>query len=389
MDSSFELDMATLVVARIVTVLVFAAGVTIMTLRRSQRETVLFCYALASGIMAWVTAFVAARTGLPIILAAHVAFVAATVSLQLAAMAALCGRRVHPALLVIAPLGAFVATFALDLSIGQASSLSAVILVLQLSLVFGYVVAHGGAVIRLRTAILMALGYALSLASAVARIVGTIYWPELLVNPLSSMPANTLPFLASYLGTILITLSWVAALKDRAEAALSDLANRDELTGLANRRQMRLHGGQLWRQARQQGTACTLIVIDIDHFKSVNDRWGHDEGDRVLLAFSEALRRLRPEPQLVARMGGEEFCLLLLGIEAQGAHQVSEMLRYDLERHVLLPNGLPVRFSAGIAQATLADDSVEAAYRRADHALYQAKASGRDCAIIAQEPLAA
>lgn len=383
MGPAIQLDMMTLVLARIISVVVFAIGVTIMTLTRSRRETVLFCYAMFAGIGAWATIIAASATGNMVAMVAHVGLLTGTISLQWAALAHLVARPVRRRWLLGPPLLAMAITVALHFDPGQASLFSSCVLVVQLGAVAGFAALQHTPNIRMRTKILIASGYALSLASASARIVGTLLWPNEFADPLAAVPANTLPFIASYLGTILITLSWLAALKDKAEAALSELAFRDELTGIANRRYLSKRGRELWKQSRFQGTIFTLILLDVDHFKSINDRWGHDEGDRVLRALGQALRDLQPRPEIAARAGGEEFCLIFLGLDARTAQQVSEDLRDTFADLVRLPDGQPVRFSAGIAQSDMGDATVEAVYSRADRGLYEAKASGRDCAVVA------
>lgn len=383
MGSTLQLDMMTLVLARIISVVVFAIGVTIMTLSRSRRETVLFCYALFSGIAAWATIIAASATGHTLAMVAHVGFLTGTISLQWAALGILVGRPVRRIWLVLPPAAVMLVTLVLHFTPGDASLLSACVLVVQLAVVAIFAALQTTPSIRVRTKVLIALGYAMSFLSSLSRVIGTLLWPDQFADPLAAVPANTLPFLASYLGTILITLSWLAALKDKAEAALSDMAFRDELTGIANRRYLSKRGRELWKQSRFQGTIFTLILLDIDHFKSINDRWGHDEGDRVLRALGQSLRDLLPRPEIAARAGGEEFCLVFLGLDARAAQQASENLRDAFAAVVRLPDGQPVRFSAGIAQSDQGDATVEAVYSRADRGLYEAKASGRDCAVLA------
>ncbi len=125
-----------------------------------------------------------------------------------------------------------------------------------------------------------------------------------------------------------------------------------------------------------------MILLDIDHFKSINDRWGHDEGDRVLRGLGQALTDLRPRPEIAARAGGRGILPGLRGRRRpRGAAGERGPARH-LRRAPAPSRWQPVRFSAGIAQSDGADGSMEAVYSRADRALYQAKAGGRDCAVI-------
>lgn len=382
MDGPLVLDMPTLVFARIISVLVFAIGVPIMTLRKDRPETAIFCWSLLMALCSWVTVIGAVLTSNIYIAALYTGCISATVALQWAAIVSLAGRRIHPIWFAGPPIGVMVSVLAFQLNSAEAALLSCCVLSLQLGVASAFVMVCGRRVVRSSTAVLMALGYAISFCSAISRPLEFFIFGQVSIYALSGDPTNTLPFLSSYVGTTLIILSWLAALKDRAEARLAELAFRDELTGLANRRALHEQGRRTWAQARLQGFAFTMVVIDLDHFKQVNDQWGHEEGDRVLSVFGKALSTAQPPPALAARMGGEEFALIYTGADARAAHDFVEAFRDDLVAQLQLPDGRPMRFSAGIAQAGMSDDSISALYRRADAALYQAKACGRDCAII-------
>lgn len=163
---------------------------------------------------------------------------------------------------------------------------------------------------------------------------------------------------------------------------LSRQAREDSLTGLANRREADRRLAELVHAGQP-----TLVLIDIDHFKQINDMLGHAVGDLALQTMAAALRAITPAPALCARVGGEEF---LLAFEALAAEQVAAVLQ-QLRKRLLgpeLPAGPgvpPLRFSAGLATVR-AGESAEAAYRRADGALYAAKAEGRDQTRIAGDP---
>lgn len=382
MGANFQLDMTTLIVARIMGLVVLFIGVTVMTLQRDRRETVLFCGALAMAVLGWAAIIAAVATHNSLITVLYAGFVTATVSLQGAALATLFGRRIDRTWFLLPPIAAMAIALLYRLQGADITLFGAVVLCVQLVWTCGFVVRQGAPFVRGRTSTLLVVGFVVSFVSAAMRFVGEVFWPDLIRDPLASGPANALPFLASYIGTLLITLGWLSALKDRAEGALAELAFKDELTGLANRRRFHETGRLLWLRAKRENTALTLALLDIDHFKAVNDRWGHGEGDRVLRIMGQSIAELCRTGDLAARVGGEEFCLLLPGLDGRNAHRLSEQLRERLDECLRLPDGSAVRFSAGIAQAGLQDDSVDALYRRADSALYQAKASGRDCAII-------
>lgn len=388
MDAALTLDMTTLVLARIVSIVVFAIGVPIMTLRKDRPETAIFCWSLVAAILSWVTVIAAVATHNVFVVALYAGCISATVSLQWAAVVAMTGRKVHSAWFLVPPIGVTVVTVGLQLPPEAAAILSCIVLSMQLAAASVFVMICGRRVVRPSTAVLMALGYAFSFCSAISRPLEVFLMGDVNLYALSGDPANTLPFFGSYIGTTLIILSWLAALKDRAEARLAQLAFCDELTGLSNRRSLHEEGRKLWTQSRWQGSAFTVVVLDLDYFKQVNDRWGHDEGDRVLAAFGATVMAAQPVPAIAARMGGEEFCLIYSGVDASTAHGFVERLRDAFADTLRLPDGSPVRFSAGVAQSDPTDDSITSVYRRADNALYQAKAGGRDCAVIGL-PLAA
>lgn len=119
-----------------------------------------------------------------------------------------------------------------------------------------------------------------------------------------------------------------------------------------------------------------MALLDIDHFKRVNDDHGHTVGDRVLQQFAEVLSRQLRVSDILVRWGGEEFLLILPGIDVDGARQALERLRHSLSLEYLSPRGLQVTFSAGIinARGMNSNDLVESV----DQKLYQAKGRGRD-----------
>ncbi len=163
------------------------------------------------------------------------------------------------------------------------------------------------------------------------------------------------------------------------EAELSRVAATDPLTGLANRRAFHLELARRMQLARDKGLPSCVAIFDLDHFKGVNDRWGHDVGDRVLEAFADAARRSVREHDLVARLGGEEFGIILAGASAEQARTVCERLRAAIAGAPMAVEAavVPMTVSAGIA---VLDGSIppEEVLRAADAALYRAKRAGRN-----------
>lgn len=168
-----------------------------------------------------------------------------------------------------------------------------------------------------------------------------------------------------------------------AQAELTRLAYRDTLTDLYNRRYFDEHFQREWERARRSRQPLALLLLDLDHFKSYNDRYGHPAGDTCLVEFAHLLARCATRPaDIVARLGGEEFGLVLPETSALGGVEVAQRLQMLL-RHTAIPHeGSPkgiMTFSAGVAAIEAPDGPGPAElFEQADRALYEVKRRGRD-----------
>jgi len=170
-------------------------------------------------------------------------------------------------------------------------------------------------------------------------------------------------------------------LRDNVQSSI-EMAITDALTGLHNRRYMETHLGTLVEQAAQRGKPLAALVLDIDHFKSINDTHGHDAGDDVLREFALRIRRSIRNIDLACRFGGEEFVVVMPDTDMAVAAAVAERLRrrvagepFPIQRGTTLLN---VTLSIGIAALGGAEDTAAAMLKRADQALYRAKRDGRN-----------
>jgi diguanylate cyclase (GGDEF)-like protein len=175
-------------------------------------------------------------------------------------------------------------------------------------------------------------------------------------------------------------LQKVAAL----QAELQEQALRDPLTGLLNRRALQQRFDDCTRRDGPQRLPLALVLLDVDHFKSVNDRHGHATGDTVLRELGAALQAGLRAGDMVFRFGGEEFALLLPGADAAGAVRRVTALREHLNAQPLPSVPEPITFSAGVTAWPAGGDTLDALLRAADAAMYRAKAEGRDRVVAAK-----
>ena len=171
--------------------------------------------------------------------------------------------------------------------------------------------------------------------------------------------------------------------RKRMEQELERQASRDHLTGAYNRRAFDSALRQAMQEAEQDGQPLSLLLLDIDHFKAVNDRHGHDVGDRVLQSVAERLSASLRSSDLLARWGGEEFAILLPGTPLKGAATFADRLRTQIAEQRL--HGISITVSIGIG-GLRAGEGPEPLLRRVDAALYRAKNAGRNSVVVDTEP---
>lgn len=157
----------------------------------------------------------------------------------------------------------------------------------------------------------------------------------------------------------------------------------DELTGLWNRRFLQRRLAAELHAARRHGHGLSVAMVDVDHFKAVNDAHGHQVGDETLVVVAQRLTQAVRAEDVVGRWGGEEFLAILPRIDADGAHAVAERIRRDVAQAPAGPQQIAVTVSVGCA--TLDDEtSADLLLRRADEALYAAKRAGRNAVVVAE-----
>lgn len=187
---------------------------------------------------------------------------------------------------------------------------------------------------------------------------------------------------------LLVTVGFVMVATNRLHVQLERQSATDPLTGLLNRRAFAALHARAQERSRRFGHTVAMLIVDLDHFKQINDRFGHDTGDRVLVDFAERVAAVLGPHDHLARFGGEEFAILLANASANEAYGRASTIRQLVQRRV--DRDLPVyTCSIGIACLDAADASLARLTSVADRALYRAKAGGRNRVEVTDEALAA
>jgi diguanylate cyclase (GGDEF)-like protein len=191
--------------------------------------------------------------------------------------------------------------------------------------------------------------------------------------------------LESFLMTIATAFILLAMSKERTELRHKTAAMTDPLTGLLNRRAFLQDAEALLQQQVQRDRPIGVLLIDLDHFKSINDRFGHAVGDKVLQIFARTARANLRQTDLVGRLGGEEFTVVLADASVDNAYLVADRLRKAFAAAAGLIDGQPLHATASIGVAVIVDPSQDLAHliTLADQALYLAKARGRNRVEVA------
>ncbi|WP_162245837.1 MULTISPECIES: GGDEF domain-containing protein [unclassified Roseateles] len=235
----------------------------------------------------------------------------------------------------------------------------------------GWLLLHGAGRVRWRW--LCGVAALANALLTLGRVVLVFGWPEAYPRFIAPHPLNFAHLLMLNASLVLGTMGFLLAHRDAAEQALVRLASLDTLTGLLNRREWMSRAGQALKTAGEPGV---LLMLDLDHFKRINDERGHPVGDEVIKLTGEVLRGELRATDLVGRYGGEEFCLLLRHCEPEAFSRLDARLHQALTRRCEASLGFVVDFSAGAVRVE-AGEALAAAIKRADDQLYRAKHAGR------------
>jgi diguanylate cyclase (GGDEF)-like protein len=200
--------------------------------------------------------------------------------------------------------------------------------------------------------------------------------------------AQSVTYLAGLMLMIVNGFGFLLLCKEKDDQRLALLATVDSLTGLVNRRAFFERTDSARLLATRLRSPIALMMIDIDHFKRINDRFGHATGDEALCVFAATAKQALRDHDIMGRLGGEEFALVLPGTDLEGAVQVAERLRQAVAAAGLPASDPPYSMTVSIGVVVIDPmEHIKSALARADHALYAAKSGGRDRIEIGQHRL--
>lgn len=161
----------------------------------------------------------------------------------------------------------------------------------------------------------------------------------------------------------------------------------DHLSQLNNRRHFEKRLEDIYKNAKVNGPS-SVLIIDVDHFKQVNDNHGHDVGDALIVGFADAMRKVVRKTDMLARLGGDEFCVIYTYTGLNQARELADRLRRELPRHISLPKGIEhvLRWTGGLSAMHIGDKKFDAVLWRADQALLEAKENGRNNTRVYPDP---
>lgn len=373
------LDTPSLLVMSITATAAMALALAVMRPRRGEGQGL---WALALAAYAFAYVFVLARAPVP--LASDLVLSNTAVSLALALLLCAIARyhaRALPRWPTALPVAATAALMLAYTDNYQARVLATSLLwTAQLALAL-WALWWPRAPAQQRGAVLISVALGLQGTLLLARALWFLVHPMPSGDFLDGDHVSPLALVASLAVLVLATMGFVLLAKDRADATNLHLASNDELTGLANRRLILQTLARDVARAVRHHQAYAVLMVDIDHFKEVNDRLGHLGGDEVLCHVAHLLRRHLRTQDLAGRWGGEEFLLLLPDTSATGAQIVAEKLRQWVEKSPCTYRGetLHVTISIGrCADELEPGDEPEHLIDAADRALYAAKHDGRN-----------
>lgn len=234
---------------------------------------------------------------------------------------------------------------------------------------------------------MLAVNYGVILAMLLYRIVAAGATSSGAQSPERLLQLQSVSFVIACMTMTVLSLAFVIMTKEAADERNRILATRDELTGLDNRRTLQERLEQHAALAQRSGLPLTAMILDIDHFKSINDRFGHLSGDEAIRTVATKMRETLRRQDVIGRMGGEEFLIVLPATGIKAAREIAERLRAGIEATgATAVDGRPVHITVSVGISEFdpqAGIGIETLIRRADEAMYQAKTQGRNRVVAA------
>jgi diguanylate cyclase (GGDEF)-like protein len=382
------LDTPTLILALVLDDLVLAAALWLAVARRDRHDVRGWCASLVLQALSFV--LIGARAGDGSLLAASVvavnASVALSLTLQLSSIHAFYRKPFARPWHLAGALGCGLA--------GGTLATHAALRIAALSLPYAAaMVAIGVCARRFHAAApgrgqrLLAWGAFAGAVVLVARGAASALLPA----HVGELRGGLIPSLSSLLAhgiTLAMSLGFLLMHRERQEQEIERLAMTDSLTGVYNRRTLFELGEKELSRSRRTGSSLSLIILDLDHFKRINDKYGHLGGDAILLRFVEVVRGCLRQSDVLTRYGGEEFCILLPDVGVAGAKVVAERIRSTIEASTFFVGAVPLTVTASVGVAALPTGSaaitLSSLVQRADQALYIAKRDGRNRVSVAK-----
>jgi diguanylate cyclase (GGDEF)-like protein len=287
-----------------------------------------------------------------------------------------CGRAAHnrvPALIaVVLPLGYCVGFSSYAFRVGWANGLLTLQMAFVAAALWRQPVVPVG---RWRWLLLLSL--AAQMATTAGRGILGAFFTDSYPTFLAPHPVNVAFAILANATTVLTLVAILLAHRDEAARELERLAMVDGLTNVFNRRAWMAHAATALSVGHRYGHPVAVLMIDLDHFKRINDTYGHEAGDRALCFVAAALQAAVRPGDLVGRYGGEEFCVLMDHADLPAAVAFDARMRAYLGEVALRDLGFELSYSAGIATRDSNEDALDSMLKRADSTLYGAKAQGR------------
>lgn len=205
-------------------------------------------------------------------------------------------------------------------------------------------------------------------------------------NPITSTIADANIYISdAFLMTVICCVLGIIIYRLRLKVffehkTLEELAVKDSMTNLFNHKNICNSLEYEIKRSKRSSKPVSILMTDIDHFKKINDTYGHQAGDQVIIKIAKLLREICRDTDYVGRYGGEEFLVVLTDTDADGAKRFSERLRKEIEK---MDFGLPIQVTVSGGVKTYEEESAEEMIKLADRALYQAKEKGRNCIVSA------